>query len=141
MKLLIAQDRGEDASVEQDNVLRLRHLRNRRLPSTASAAIVHRRAANGTVMCVLLRPTVTAGDRLWYGVAKPKLGLVVRPGNLNAQLYQNIVLRSVVVPFIGGNNNNLFQHDNARPHVSRATQQYLHYLRQFTTFFYHSMIY
>ena len=45
-------------------------------------------------------------------------------GNLNAQSYRKEILRLVVVPFIH-RHHLMFQHDSARPHVTRICTQLL----------------
>ena len=45
-------------------------------------------------------------------------------GNLNAQRYRDEILRPIVFPFILLCHL-IFQHDNARPHVSRICTQFL----------------
>ena len=45
-------------------------------------------------------------------------------GNLNAQRYRDEILRPIVVPLIC-RHHLMFQHDNARPHVTRLCTQFL----------------
>ena len=54
-----------------------------------------------------------------------KTQLVVCQGNLTARRYIDQVLRPVVVPMFLQRQNLVYQHDNARPHVARATRDFL----------------
>ena len=64
---------------------------------------------------------------VWGGISSHgKTDLVIIDGNLNARRYVYEVLDSVVVPFtqrIGAGF--ILQHDNARPHTARHTQNFL----------------
>ena len=65
---------------------------------------------------------------VWAGITQfDKTDLVVFDRNVNAQTYVLDVLAPVVVPFInqhlGGQGT--LQHDNARPHTARHTQNFL----------------
>ena len=65
---------------------------------------------------------------VWAGITQfGKTDLVVFDRNVNAQTYVQDVLAPVVVPFInqhfGGQGT--LQHDNARPHTARHTQNFL----------------
>ena len=51
--------------------------------------------------------------------------LVVCQGNLTARRYIDQVLHPVVVPMCLQRQNLVYQHDNARPHVARATRDFL----------------
>ena len=51
--------------------------------------------------------------------------LVVCQGNLKARRYIDQVLRPVVVPMFRQRQNLVYQHNNARPHVARATRDFL----------------
>ena len=64
---------------------------------------------------------------VWGGItAFQKSQLVVLNGHVNAQSYTNDVLRPVVTPFMRHNiPRGMFQQDNARPHIARATMQFL----------------
>ena len=52
-----------------------------------------------------------------------KTDLVIVPGNLTAQRYGDGIIESVV-PYLP-QHNGIFQHDNARPHTARHTQNIL----------------
>ena len=67
------------------------------------------------------------GLMVWGGICGDvKTRLVVIRGNLNAQRYRDDILRPVVVPFLQQQPRGLiFQHDNARPHTARLTQNFL----------------
>ena len=54
-----------------------------------------------------------------------KTQLVVCQGNLTARRYIEQVLRPVVAPMFRQHQNLVYQHNNARPHVARATQDSL----------------
>ena len=64
---------------------------------------------------------------VWGGIAHSgKTQLVNINGNLNAQKYRNDVLAPVALPFMnGGNGVTILQHDNAQPHTTRLTRQFL----------------
>ena len=52
--------------------------------------------------------------------------LVTVRGNLNARRYRDEILQPVVVPFIQQHQGRfVYQHDNARPHTARLTQDFL----------------
>ena len=74
-----------------------------------------------------VRPFGGGGLMVWGGICGDvKTRLVVIRGNLNAQRYIDDILRPVVVPFIQQQPRGLlFQHDNARPHTARLTQNFL----------------
>ena len=77
--------------------------------------------------CVVERNRFQRSVMVWGGIKSDrKFGLVIIRGNMNAQRYQNDVLRPVVVPYVNNRRGNVvFQQDNARPHVAAATMQYL----------------
>ena len=55
-----------------------------------------------------------------------KTQLVTVNGTLNVQKYRDDILSPVVLPFIqAGNGVTIWQQDNARPHTTRATTQFL----------------
>ena len=55
-----------------------------------------------------------------------KTQLVTVNGTLNAQKYRDDILSPVVLPFMqAGNGVTIWQQDNARPHTTRATTQFL----------------
>jgi hypothetical protein len=54
-----------------------------------------------------------------------KTDLVIVPGNLTAQRYCDEIIEPVVVPYLQQRNVGIFQHDNARPHTARHTQNIL----------------
>ena len=64
---------------------------------------------------------------VWGGICGGrKTRLRVINGNLTAQRYIEQVMEPEVVPFIRQNGRGLvFQHDNARPHTARLTQDFL----------------
>lgn len=73
-----------------------------------------------------VRPFGGGGVMVWGGICGDmKTRLVIIRGNLNAQRYRDEVLRPVVVPFLQQNPRTVFQHDNARPHTARLTQDFL----------------
>ena len=51
--------------------------------------------------------------------------LVIVPGNLTAQRYCDGIIKPVVVTYLQQHNVGIFQHDNARPHTARHTQNIL----------------
>ena len=66
------------------------------------------------------------GVMVWAAINyRFKTQLVVCQGNLTARRYKDQVLRPVVVPMFRKRQNLVYQHDNARPHVARATRDFL----------------
>lgn len=74
-----------------------------------------------------VRPFGGGGVMVWGGICGDlKTRLVIIQGNLNAQRYRDDILHPVVLPFIQQQPLGiLFQHDNARPHTARLTQDFL----------------
>ena len=63
---------------------------------------------------------------VWAGIHHDgKTDLVIVPGNLTAQRYRDRIIEPVVVPHFQQHNIRIFQHDNARPHTARHTQNIL----------------
>ena len=65
---------------------------------------------------------------VWAGIHAhhdEKTDLVIVPGNLTAQRYCDGIIDPVIVPFWQHHNVGIFQHDNARPHTARHTQNIL----------------
>ena len=62
---------------------------------------------------------------VWGGISHGvKSPLIVVPGNLTAVRYRDEILRPVAVPLVQ-QHQMTFQHDNARPHVTRVCQDFL----------------
>ena len=62
---------------------------------------------------------------VWGGISHGvKSPLIVVPGNLTAVRYRDAILRPVAVPLVQ-QHQMAFQHDNARPHVTRVCQDFL----------------
>ncbi|RZB89833.1 DDE 3 and/or HTH Tnp Tc3 2 domain containing protein, partial [Asbolus verrucosus] len=57
-----------------------------------------------------------------YGSRSP---LVVIPGTLNANRFVDYVLEPVLIPYLQGLVNPIFQQDNARPHIARVAMEFL----------------
>ena len=65
------------------------------------------------------------GVMVWEGVSYgQRIQLHFIDGNLNAQRHLDEILRPIVVPFIR-RHHLMFQHDNARPHVTWICTQFL----------------
>ena len=63
---------------------------------------------------------------VWAGIHHDRRkDLVIVPGNLTAQRYCDGIIEPVVVPYLQQHNVGIFQHDNARPHTARHTQNIL----------------
>lgn len=76
--------------------------------------------------CVENNPYGGGGVMVWAAINyRFKTQLVVCQGNLTARRYIDQVLRPVVVPMFRQRQNLVYQHDNARPHVARATRDFL----------------
>ncbi|CAL1274870.1 unnamed protein product [Larinioides sclopetarius] len=77
--------------------------------------------------CIRYRHTGTAPGRIvWVAIGyKIRASLVRIDGNLNADRYIYDILRSVVVPYLQGLPNTIFQQDNAKPHVARRVRSFL----------------
>ena len=60
---------------------------------------------------------------VWAGIHHDrKTDLVIVLGNLTAQKYCDGIIEAVAVPYLQQHNVGIFQHDNARPHIARHTQ-------------------
>ena len=107
-------------SEHQDRAIRLAHLRNRNLTATETAVNTvgshNRRIHPKTVMNRLREFGLRA--------RRPKVTIIVVPGNLTAVRYRDEILRPVAVPLVQ-QHQMTFQHDNARPHVARVCQDFL----------------
>ena len=63
---------------------------------------------------------------VWAGIHDDgKTDLVIVPGNLTAQKHCGGIIEPFVVPYLQQHNVWIFQHDNARPHTTRRTQNIL----------------
>lgn len=63
---------------------------------------------------------------VWAGITnRAKTDIVSVRGNLNAVRYCNEIIRPVVLPFMRQGHAQIFQQDNARPHVARHTMDLL----------------
>ena len=90
----------------QDNRMRTQHLRDRK--RTAARTARETRGRHGGI------------------VHNGKTQLVTVNGTLNAQRFRDDILTPVVLPFMqAGSGVTILQHDNARPHTTRATTQFL----------------
>ena len=72
--------------------------------------------------------TVIGGGSVmvWAGIHHDgKTDLVRVPGNLTAQRHCDGIIEPVVVPYLQQHNIGISQHDNARPHTARHTQNIL----------------
>jgi transposase len=68
----------------------------------------------------------TVGVMVWGAICfGSRSRLVFIQGNLTAIRYVQEVLRSVVVPYFRRVNNDLFQQDNARPHIANVSRDFL----------------
>ncbi|GFW59051.1 transposable element Tcb1 transposase [Trichonephila clavipes] len=62
---------------------------------------------------------------VWGGIEYHSCTLLIRiVGTLNSQRYISEVLDSVVLPYLQGLATDIFQQDNARPHVARIVQMF-----------------
>lgn len=82
--------------------------------------------------CIRQRHTApTPGLLVWGAISyHSRTQLVFVSGTLNSTWYIHNIIQPVVVPFVTSVNNGVFQHDNARPHTTRATQHALRGVRQ-----------
>ncbi|GFT67653.1 transposable element Tcb1 transposase [Trichonephila clavipes] len=76
--------------------------------------------------CVMHRhtgpaPSITVWGSIGY---HSRTSLVRIVGTLNSQRYISEVLEPVVLPYLQGLNTDIFQQDNARPHVARIVQRF-----------------
>ncbi|GFS60140.1 transposable element Tcb2 transposase [Trichonephila clavipes] len=75
---------------------------------------------------------LTAGVMVWGAIAYNTLSaLVMICGIMTAQRYGQDILQSHMLPLMQRLPGAIFQHDNARPHIARVSQDYL---RTVTTF-------
>ncbi|GFW64143.1 transposable element Tcb1 transposase [Trichonephila clavipes] len=76
--------------------------------------------------CVMHRHSGPApGIMVWYGIGYHSRTPLVRiSGTLNSQRYISQMLEPVVLPYLQGLATAIFQHDNARPHVTRIVQRF-----------------
>ncbi|GFX61350.1 hypothetical protein TNCV_4893941 [Trichonephila clavipes] len=76
--------------------------------------------------CVMQRHTGPApGIMVWGGIGYHSRTPLVRiAGTLNSQRCISDVLKPVVLPYLQGLGTAIFQHDNARPHVTRIVQRF-----------------
>lgn len=82
--------------------------------------------------CIRPRHTgPTPGIMVWGAISYTgRTHLVIIEGTLNSARYIQTVIEPIVLPFLDRQGNMLFQQDNARPHVSRATQRALERVSQ-----------
>ncbi|GFX87131.1 transposable element Tc3 transposase [Trichonephila clavipes] len=76
--------------------------------------------------CVMHHNTGLAlGIMAWSGIRYHSRTHLVRiAGTLNSQRYMSKVLEPVVLPYLQGLATEIFQQDNARPHVARIVQKF-----------------
>ena len=88
--------------------------------------VYRRRSERFSDACVVERDRFgDDGLMVWAGIShRQKTPLIFNEGPFTAVCYRDTVLQPVVVPFVQ-HHNVTFQHDNARPHVSRICQAYL----------------
>jgi hypothetical protein len=80
---------------------------------------------NADVNVVSKVPHVGGGVMVWADISYgQRTQLHLSDGNLNAQRYRDEILRPIVVPFIR-RHQLMFQHDNARPHVTSVFTHFL----------------
>ena len=80
---------------------------------------------NAGVTVVRRAVPVSGGVLVWTGYShghRTQLHAIV--DNLNAARYRDEILRPIVLPFVR-QDNTIFHHDNARPHVTRVCREYL----------------
>ncbi|GBL88241.1 hypothetical protein AVEN_117821-1 [Araneus ventricosus] len=68
----------------------------------------------------------TSGVTVWGAISyDSRSTLVVIPRTLTANLYVSLVIQPVVLPFLNSIQRDVFQQDNARPHIAVLTQHAL----------------
>ena len=68
----------------------------------------------------------TIGLMVWGAIAfGSKSPLIVIRGTMTAVRYVDVVLRPVVLPYVRGIEEGVFQQDNARPHIARTSMRFL----------------
>lgn len=82
--------------------------------------------------CIRQRHTgPTPGIMVWGAISYTgRTPLVIVEGTLNSARYIQTIIEPIVLPFMDRQGDLFFQQDNARPHVSRATQHALADVRQ-----------
>ena len=92
-------------------------------------ARVYRRTGERQAACCVQEvvPYGMGSVMVWGGICgEQKTPLVIVNGNLTARRYIDDILRPTVLPFMRNRQQGiLLQHDNARPHVARITQNFL----------------
>lgn len=114
--------------VDWNNVIFSDESRYQLLRADGRARVYRRRGERYADPCVNEVDRFGLGSvMVWGGICGGrKTRLRVINGNLTAQRYIDQVLQPEVVPFIRQNGRGLvFQHDNARPHTARLTQDFL----------------
>ncbi|UYV67846.1 hypothetical protein LAZ67_5002211 [Cordylochernes scorpioides] len=86
-----------------------------------------RRGERSNPAAIVERPTVRQrGIMVWGAILYDSRSPLLRiQGIMTAQRYVDDVLRPVTLPYLQGVPNALYQHDNARPHTARISQQAL----------------
>ncbi|UYV63635.1 hypothetical protein LAZ67_2005108 [Cordylochernes scorpioides] len=86
-----------------------------------------RREERSNPAAIVERPTVRQrGIMVWGAIAYDSRSPLLRiQGTMTAQRYVDDVLRPVILPYLQGVPNALYQQDNARPHTARISQQAL----------------
>ncbi|UYV79128.1 hypothetical protein LAZ67_17001194 [Cordylochernes scorpioides] len=86
-----------------------------------------RRGERSNPAAIVERPTVRLrGILVWGAIAYDSWSPLLRiQGTMTAQRYVDDVLRPVILPYLQGVPNALYQQDNARPHTARISQQAL----------------
>ncbi|UYV80571.1 Transposase [Cordylochernes scorpioides] len=86
-----------------------------------------RRGERSNPAAIVERPTVRQrGIMVWGAIAYDSRSPLLRiQGTMTAQRYVDDVLRPVTLPYLQGVPNDLYQHDNARPHTASISQQAL----------------
>ncbi|GFX04388.1 hypothetical protein TNCV_3975351 [Trichonephila clavipes] len=69
--------------------------------------------------------SLAPGVKFWAAIYITRQFLVRINGNLNADRYISYILRPVIVPYLRGLPNTIFQQDNARPNVAHRVLIFL----------------
>ena len=88
----------------------------------------HGRGQRFTHQCVKESDRFLGGSAMiWAGICRDgRTQLKIVQGTLSAVKYRDAILDHIILPFLQQRNfDNVFQHDNARCHVSRVCQDFL----------------
>ena len=92
--------------------------------SDGRTRVFRRRGERYADACVTEKGQFGGGSvMVWAGISlHTKTRIIPIHQNLNAQMYQNLILQPEVIPHVRGNRGMVFMQDNATPHTARTTR-------------------